>query len=123
MKNTLGFREFVEFNNPIDEETRDMLMNISQSHPIIRNHPTMQTIINDKSARISLNQVAQINLKILERSHALAKKAGTAAGNEHFLILAEMNLLNSASSALSSVISTKMQISIERLSKITKAMG
>lgn len=123
MSDILGFKEFVEFNNPIDEETRDMLMNLSHSHPVIKHHPTMQTIINDKSARISLNQVAQINLKILERSHALAKKAGQAADKEHFLILAEMNLLNTASSALSSVISTKMQISVERLSKITKAMG
>lgn len=123
MPDILRFKEFVDFNNPIDQQTREEIITISQSHPVLKNHPTIKEMMSDKSARISWRKVAEINLKILERSTALARKAGTATGNEQFLILAEMNLLNAVSSALSSIISSRMQVSIDRLSKITKTMG
>jgi hypothetical protein len=123
MTDILRFKEFVDFNNPIDPQTREEIITISQSHPVLENHPTIKTMMSNKSARISWRKVAQINLKILERSTALARKAGQAKENERFLILAEMNLLNTASSALSSIISSRMQISVDRLSKIAKIMG
>lgn len=116
----LSFKEFADFTNSIDDETKQTLVNLSESHPMLRNHTTIQRIITDRSARISLGQVVQLNQSILQRSTQLAREAATAEEKQRFLILAEMMLLNIASATISSAISAKMQISVERLSKIAK---
>lgn len=122
MNNLMRFKEFIDFNNPIDNETRELLIKISETHPVLNNHEVIKTLRHDKSARISLRNVTEIHLSILERSTALARKAGQATANEQYLILTEMNLLNAANSALSSAISSRMQMSIERLSNVTRNM-
>lgn len=122
MNNLMRFKEFIDFNNPVDNDTREILIKLSDAHPLLFNHPVMKTLRHDKSTRISLRKVTEVHLSILERSTALARKAGQAAANEQYLILAEMNLLNAANSALSSVISSRMQMSIERLSNVTRNM-
>lgn len=116
----LSFKEFVDFENPIDVETKQTLIDLSESHPMLRNHATIRRIVTDKNAHIPLGQVVQLNQSILQRSTQLAREAATAAEKQHFLILAEMMLLNTASATISSAISAKMQVSVERLSKIAK---
>lgn len=119
-----SFREFIDFSNPVDNATRETIAALSLAHPIFKNHATVQRILETPAARISLSQLVQLNEAVLQRSYALARKAGQAASYEQkelFLTVIEQNLLNTLAIALSTAISARLQLSIDRLSKIAGA--
>jgi hypothetical protein len=121
-----SFKEFLDFSNPIDNVTRETISALSLAHPIFKNNATVQRILEDPSAAISISQLAQLNEAVLRRSYVLARKAGMAASSEQrelFLTVIEQNLLNTAAITLSTAVSARFQTSIDRLSKIAGMRG
>lgn len=123
MKQIQTFKEFANFSSPIDEQTRETIIALAESHPLFMGVDAVKKIVNDHKAPIVLDEIAQINLVILERNTILARRAESADEDQRFLILAEMSLLNTASSALSASISARMQQSVYTLSNILKIKG
>lgn len=117
-----SFREFIDPSNSITEETIELFAALSEAHPILKNNATIQRIINNRSAVISLHEIARVNKEILARSITLARQAASATLDKRTLILCEQNLLNTIASTISAAVSAQSQQSIDRLSRITKAL-
>lgn len=116
----MTFKEFV-YSAAIDEDVKQTLSILAESHPIIHNHTIVQSVLKNQSARMTLYQVVQVNQKIMQHSTLLARKAQSAPPETRLLIICEQNVLNTAASVLSSLIAAKLQQSVERLSKIAQA--
>ena len=118
----ISFKEFISTENYIDEDTKELFVALSESHPLLRNHSVIQRIVNDKTSSISLRDVSRVNRDVLARTVHLAKTAQSANLPEQMLILSEQSLLSVIASTLSSTMSAKSQNTINNLSKITAAL-
>lgn len=117
-----SFQEFINSQNIIDEETKELFVALSESHPVLKNNATIQRIISNKPSAASLHEITRVNKDILARSVTLARQAKSATIDKRTLILCEQNLLNTIAATISATVSAQSQQSIDRLSQITKAL-
>lgn len=115
----MSFQEFLD-TAVIDEEAKQTLTVLSEAHPIIRNHSVVQAVLKNKSARLPLSQVVQINERIMQYSTQLARQAAVEPPEARLLIICELSVLSTAASVLSALIAAKLQSSVDRLSKIAQ---
>lgn len=121
MSDLLTFKEFMNSPDQIDEETEHTLTLLSEAHPVIKNNATIQRILKNKHTRISLSEIASINVSILQRSTQLAKQMLSADEKQRFLILAEQNLLNISAATISSTIAARIETTINKAAKLSNA--
>lgn len=121
MKKPLTFKEFLYASHYIDEETYKTVILLAESHPSIQNDPTIQRLLNDKSARVSVSELSSVIRRIHQRSVYLARAAATVSDSQKLLILAEQNVMNTSAAALSVAVSARLQNSLDRISRINQA--
>lgn len=117
-----SFKEFIDPSSNIDEDTKELFVALSESHPVLKNNATIQRIISNRSPAVSLHEITRVNKDILARSVTLARQAASATLDKRILILCEQSLLNTIASTISAAVSAQSQQAIDRLSKITSAL-
>jgi hypothetical protein len=118
LRNSTALKDFLNFSHTISDETRDKLLAISDAHPIIKNHPVMQRLVNDKQAFISISAITSINETILKHSIKLARQAASGDKDACLRALMEQNVLTVASVVLHSLMTEQLENSIQRLATI-----
>jgi two-component sensor histidine kinase len=114
----LSFKEFIYSSCSLDEETIQTLTLLAETHGTIKNDATIQRLLNDKNARISVSELSSVLRSIHQRSVSLARSGENVSSNEKLLIIMEQNVLNTAASAISAAVSARLQGSIDKLIKI-----
>lgn len=121
MKKLYTFNEFLDISNRIDEETLQTVKVLSEAHPKIRNDATIQRILNDKNARVSVSELGTVLRAILQTSVYLAKSAPSASDSQKLLIIAEQNVLTVSASTISAAVAARLQNAIDKLSRLAQA--
>lgn len=116
----LSFKEFLDFSNDVDKELYETILVLKEAHPSIKNHATIQRLLNDKAAKISTSELNRVLRAILQRSVSVAHAFPQTENSDRFLLLAEQNVLSISASILSAAVSSRLQNSIDRLSNIAK---
>lgn len=117
-RRSLAFDSFLDFSSAINAETKKKLFAISDTHPVLKNHPLVKRLLDNNKVLISLSAITLINEAILEHSVALAKQASTGDEKACLKALMEQNVLTAASVALNSIMTEQFQNSVHRLSII-----
>jgi hypothetical protein len=118
-----AFEDFLDFSCAINDETRKKLFNITDTHPVLKNHPAIQRMQERGAAFISISAITQINEEILKHSVTLAKTAGSSDEMTCLRAIMEQNVLIVASTSLNALMTEQFRDSIQRLSKILDTMN
>lgn len=123
LKTLLTFQEFMDTSSNLDEQTIETLILLAETHGSIRSDSTIQRLLNDKNARISVSELGSVLRAIHQRSVTLARSGQAASDNERLLIIMEQNVLNTAAATISAAVSARLQNSIDKLIQISSIKG
>jgi hypothetical protein len=73
-----AFEDFLDFSCAINDETRKKLFNITNTHPVLKNHPAIKRLQKEQLAFISISAITQINEAILKIPLLLQKRLAQA---------------------------------------------
>ncbi len=117
-KHSYAFDKFLDFSCVINQTTRKQILAITETHPVLKNHPVIQSLEKEQPALISISRLSEVHEAILSHSVVLAKTAGSGDTKTCLRAIMEQNVLTNASNALNALIMEQYRNNIDRLSRI-----
>lgn len=117
MTDMMTFQDYMNAPQAMTSETKQTLLLLAESHPIIKNHPVLQRMTDEKNSYLSLADVRVLNEAIYSHSIKLAKQMPSSSELKRNMILSEQLVLNTASCVLASSILVQLQASVEKTLK------
>lgn len=118
-----SFKDFLNLLPTAGRETIETVSALSEAHPTIKNHPTVQRILNDDLDHVSFNDLSDVLNVILQKTVKLARETPRSSPDEKALILAEQNVLGLSASVLSATMCSRLYSSIDKLSNIAHGLS
>ena len=114
-----AYNKFLNFSCAINDETKEKLRTIANTHPVLKSHPVMKKLLQNSDSFISISAITHINEAMLDYTVEIAKQSASSGVQTCLKAIMEQNVLTVASISLNTLMTEQFQEYLSRLSNIS----